>query len=116
MEARTYKGRQAKVLLYDDRVEIKRSRIPRIGQPEDFVVALVDIVQPLGKRPTWLLNGWVYLATDADPAHLAYWADPPKLRIGVERQAIVFNLGQRKAYEDFLAALTEALRSVRSAG
>ncbi|MFJ8598062.1 hypothetical protein ACIREM_04900 [Streptomyces shenzhenensis] len=113
MTVKTYKGFNAKVTLYDDRVEIKRGLTARIGGTEDCVVALTDLVQPLSKSPTPLLNGYVFLATDSDPAHLKYWADAPKTKIGGQRQAILFTWFQRSAQADFLAALLEAWGSVR---
>ncbi|MGW2822145.1 hypothetical protein ACWC24_14200 [Streptomyces sp. NPDC001443] len=116
MEARTYRGFNAKVTLYDDRVEIKRALTARIGGAKGCVVALADLVRPLAKPPTRLVNGYVFLATDADPAHLEYWANAPKTKIGGQRQAILFTWFQRQAQEDFLTALTEAWRSARPSG
>lgn len=116
MNPRTFKGFNAKVTLYDDRVEIERDRLAAIGGAKGSVVALVDLVKPLSKPPTAWLNGYVYLATDADPAHLSYWADPPKTKIGGQPQAILFTWFQRSAQADFLVALETAWRAVRPEG
>ncbi|MFD4522802.1 hypothetical protein ACFWP7_02450 [Streptomyces sp. NPDC058470] len=113
MNPQTFKGFNAKVTLYDDRIEIKRDLTARIGGAKGSVVALTDLVRPLSKPPTAWANGYVYLATDADPAHLNYWADAPKMKIGGQPQAILFTWFQRSYQAAFLAALDTAWRAVR---
>ena len=114
MNPQTFKGFNAKATLYDDRIEIRWDLLARIGGAKGSVVALTDLVQPVSKPPTAWVNGYVYLATDADPAHLSYWADPPKWKIGGQRQLIVFNWFQRSIQAAFLAALETAWRAVRT--
>ncbi|WP_371598344.1 hypothetical protein [Streptomyces sp. NBC_00564] len=110
----TFKGFNAKVTLYNDRIEITRDLTAKIGGVKGSIVALVDLVQPLSKPPTAWVNGYVYLATNADPAHLSYWADPPKWKIGRQSQLILFNWFQRSNQAAFLAALDTAWRAVRT--
>lgn len=112
----TFKGFNAKVTLYEDRVEIKRALTARVGGARDCVVVLADLVQPLSKAPTPIINGYVFLATDPDPAHLSHWADAPKTRIGGQPQAILFTWFQRSAQAEFLAALDTAWRALRPRG
>lgn len=113
MEARIYQGFNAKAILYEDRVEIKRGITARIGGAQDCVVLLADLVQPLSKTPTPFVNGYIFLATDEDSAYLEYWADAPWMKIGGQRQAILFNWFQRSIQAEFLAALTDAWRAAR---
>ncbi|MET8518258.1 hypothetical protein [Streptomyces sp. NPDC005077] len=104
----TFKGFKAKVTLYADRVEIKRALSARISGPKDAVVLLVDLVRPLSKPATPWINGYVYLATNSDLAHLSYWEDPPKMKIGGNPHVILFTWFQRTAQADFLSVLNEA--------
>lgn len=40
------------------------------GGAKDAVIMLTDVVEPLPRAPTRMLNGYVHLATDPDPEHL----------------------------------------------
>ncbi|MEU9475689.1 hypothetical protein [Streptomyces sp. NPDC048191] len=104
---RTFRGFNGKAVLHDDRVEIKRALGARIGGAKSSVIPLPQLVKVISKPPTRWLNGWVYLATDADPAHLRYWADPPKTKIGGNPQAILYTWWQRDIQSDFIAAVSE---------
>ncbi|MET8329897.1 hypothetical protein [Streptomyces sp. NPDC005181] len=111
MNPQTFKGYKAKVTVYADRLEIKRGLSARISGPKDAVVLFADLVRPLSKPATPWINGYVYLATDSDPAHLSYWEDPPKTKIGGNPQATLFTWFQRAAQADFMSALDVAWRA-----
>ncbi|MFJ5268267.1 hypothetical protein [Streptomyces sp. NPDC088358] len=104
---RTFRGFNGEAVLYPDRVEITRALSARIGGAKSSVIPFPQLVKVMSKPPTRRLNGWVYLATDADPAHLRYWADPPKTRIGGNPQAIVYTWWQRGIQAEFIAAVAE---------
>ncbi|MFI6964500.1 hypothetical protein [Streptomyces sp. NPDC050149] len=113
MYPRTFHGFNAKAILHGDRVEIRRQLLAKVGGAKDVSLALSDIVKPLSKAPTLMVNGYVYLATDPDPARLSYWADAPRTQIGGARNAILFTWWQRHVQQDFVSAVEEALRSTR---
>ncbi|MFJ7944764.1 hypothetical protein ACIQ6K_14125 [Streptomyces sp. NPDC096354] len=77
------------------------------GGAKDAVIMLTDVVEPLSKAPTRMLNGYVHLATDPDPEHLRIWADAPRTKIGGNR-AILFTWWQREAQAEFMTALEAA--------
>ncbi|MFJ7947644.1 hypothetical protein ACIQ6K_28930 [Streptomyces sp. NPDC096354] len=109
MTPRTFRGFNGKAVVYPDRVEIKRALSARIGGAKSSVIPFPQLVKVISKPPTRWLNGWVYLATDPDPAHLYYWADPPKTKVGGNPQAIVYTWFQRDAQAEFIAAVSEVL-------
>ncbi|MFF3788915.1 hypothetical protein ACFYXW_02480 [Streptomyces sp. NPDC001981] len=113
MVPQTFKGFNAKVTLHADRVEIKRALTAKIGGAKDAVIMLTDVVEPLSKAPTRMLNGYVYLATNPDPEHLRIWADAPRTKIGGNPQAILFTWWQREAQAEFMTALEAARRALR---
>ncbi|MET9057189.1 immunity 53 family protein [Streptomyces antibioticus] len=108
MTPRTFRGFNGKAVLHADRVEIKRAFSARIGGAKGSVVPFSQLVKVISKPPTRWLNGWVYLATNPDPVHLSYWADPPRTKVGGNPQAIVYTWFQRDAQADLLAAVSEA--------
>ncbi|MFE4703473.1 hypothetical protein ACFRIC_41110 [Streptomyces sp. NPDC056738] len=75
---------------------------PRIRQR--LRTSFSQLVKVISKPPTRWLNGWVYLATDPDPAHLDYWAAPSKTKVGGNPQAVVYTWLQRDTQAEFIAA------------
>ncbi|MFE9856526.1 hypothetical protein [Streptomyces sp. NPDC005780] len=113
MHPRTFHGFNAKAILHGDHVEIRRQLLAEVGGAKDVSLALSDIVKPLSKAPTLMVNGSVYLATDPDPDQLSYWTDAPRTKIASAQNAILFTWWQRHVQRDFVSAVEEALRAWR---
>ncbi|WP_405903030.1 hypothetical protein OG696_17535 [Streptomyces sp. NBC_00656] len=111
MYPRTFHGFNAKAILHGDRVEIRRQLLAKVGGAKDVSLALSDILKPLSKGPTRMVNGYVYLATDLDPDRLSYWIDAPRTRIARAQNAILFTWWQRRVQQEFVSAVEEALRT-----
>ncbi|WP_405724206.1 hypothetical protein OG885_00050 [Streptomyces sp. NBC_00028] len=109
MTLRTFRGFNGKAVVYSDRVEIERALSARVGGAKSSVIPFTQLVKVISKPPTRWLNGWVYLATDPDPAHLDFWTDPPKTKVGGNPQAIVYTWFQRDTQAEFIAAVSEVL-------
>ncbi len=114
MQSIKFMGFNGSAYVYGDRVELKKRLGQRVGGAIDAVVRFEEMLTPISKHPTLLLNGWVYLPTNSDPEHLAYWSDPPKTKIGKNPQIILFTWGQRKTQEEFIAAVNEGLENFES--
>lgn len=106
----TFKGYSAVATLYPDRVEIRRNRFAKIAGHKDSTTLFTDVLKPHGKEPTKLINGYVHLATDADPAQWkTLTLDVPKTWTGNER-SILFTWNQRDTQAKFHAAVLAAWR------
>ncbi|MEV6400276.1 hypothetical protein AB0M39_36765 [Streptomyces sp. NPDC051907] len=92
----TFDGYLARAVLHQDRVEITRRRIAKLGGNRDAVIRFEDVVSVTHRVPTLLVNGHVWFGTaeepDAPPAHLA--AGHP--------HALLFTLQQRETFDAFL--------------
>lgn len=113
MQSKKFMGFNGSAYVYGDRVELKKRLGQRIGGAIDAVVRFEEMLTPISRPPTFWLNGWVYLPTNADPEHLKYWTDPPKTKIGKNPQIILFTLGQRRNQEKFLTAVKEGLENIQ---
>ncbi|MGR8007077.1 hypothetical protein [Streptomyces hypolithicus] len=107
----TFKGWTATAVLHHDRVEFRRSRLAKLGGNTDATVAFSDVSRIVGKPPSLLVNGWVFLAMEADPDQLRSWADRPAKQIAGNPHAIMFTLARATSYAAFLASAEATWRA-----
>lgn len=112
----TFKGHLATAAIHQDRVEIRRSRLGKLGGNKDAAVTLADVVGILSKEPTPLVNGYVFLATDADPARLRGFAARPAGQIAGNPHTVMFTWGQWKSFAAFLESADATWRANRGRG
>lgn len=97
--------------LHHDRVEIRRSRLSKLGGDKDATVALADVTKILSKEPTLLMNGYVFLATDGDPGRLRGFAGRPAGQVAGNPHTVMFTLAQSKAFAAFLESADATWRA-----
>ncbi len=107
----TFKGHTATATLHQDRVEIRRSRLGKLGGHKDATVALADVVKILSREPRLLVNGYVFLATDAAPGRLRGSASRPAGQIAGNPHTVMFAWAQWKSFAAFLESADATWRA-----
>ncbi|MBT2493762.1 hypothetical protein J7E96_35765 [Streptomyces sp. ISL-96] len=106
-----FKGYLATATLHHDRVDIRRSRLAKLGGNKDATVALADVVRIVSKEPTLLVNGYVFLATESDPGPLRGFAARPAGQVAGNPHTIMFTLARAKAFAAFLESADATWRA-----
>jgi hypothetical protein len=107
----TFKAYLASLTLHQDRVEITRKFMGKIGGARNAVIHLSNVPKVQYKEPSRLINGYIYFADLTDPARITAWNTDTEKQIAGNSHAVMFTWQQRDTFTKARNAIDAAMQS-----
>ncbi|MGW0551133.1 hypothetical protein [Streptomyces altiplanensis] len=92
-------------------MKIRPCRLGKLGGNKGVTAALADVVKILSREPTPLVNGYVFLATDAGPGRPRGFASRPAGQIAGNPHTVMFAWARWKSFAAFLESADATWRA-----
>lgn len=104
-----FKAYLSTVTIHQDRIEVKRPRLAKIGGNRDAVIPIADVIIVQVKDPTKLVNGHVFLETIEDHKSVTVWSTDNSKQVAGNPHAVMFTWQKRDRFNAFVAAIQAAI-------